>query len=47
MGALADPLISTSDLPDVHETCDGRNEVATASLTEVWIDKGDRRICFL
>jgi starvation-inducible DNA-binding protein len=30
-----------------HETCDKYNDVATASLIEVWIDQTERRTWFL
>jgi starvation-inducible DNA-binding protein len=30
-----------------HELCDKHNDVATASLIEVWIDEAERRIWFL
>jgi starvation-inducible DNA-binding protein len=30
-----------------HETCDKYNDVATASLLEVWIDEAERRVWFL
>ena len=31
----------------VHQTCDEHNDVATASLIEVWIDQTERRVWFL
>ena len=31
----------------VHEVCDSHNDVATASLIEVWIDEAERRNWFL
>lgn len=31
----------------VHEVCDKYNDVATASLIEVWIDESEKRTCFL
>jgi starvation-inducible DNA-binding protein len=34
-------------LRDTHEVCDRHNDVATASLIEVWIDKSERRAWFL
>ncbi len=30
-----------------HDTCDKHNDVATASLLEVWIDEAERRVWFL
>jgi starvation-inducible DNA-binding protein len=32
---------------EVHETCEKYNDVATASLIEVWIDQTERRTWFL
>jgi starvation-inducible DNA-binding protein len=32
---------------EVHDLCDGENDVATASLLENWIDETERRIWFL
>jgi bacterioferritin (cytochrome b1) len=37
----------TRSLRATHEVCDHHNDVATASLIEVWIDEGERRISFL
>jgi len=34
-------------LREVHNVCDQHGDVATASLLEVWIDEGERRIWFL
>lgn len=34
-------------LQAVHETCDRHGDVATASLTETWIDESQRRSWFL
>ena len=34
-------------LRDVHEVCDGHNDVATASLVENWIDEAEGRVWFL
>jgi starvation-inducible DNA-binding protein len=31
----------------VHNACDEHGDVATASLLEVWIDEGERRVWFL
>ena len=32
---------------ETHELCDEENDVATASLIEVWIDQAERRVWFL
>ena len=32
---------------EAHELCDEYNDVATASLLEVWIDEAERRVWFL
>jgi starvation-inducible DNA-binding protein len=37
----------TRSLRATHEICDRHNDVATASLIEVWIDKSERRTWFL
>jgi starvation-inducible DNA-binding protein len=34
-------------LRSAHELCDKYNDVATASLIEVWLDETERRIWFL
>src|SRR5918995_7512723 len=34
-------------LRDTHEVCDRHNDVATASLIEVWIDESEKRTWFL
>lgn len=34
-------------LRETHSLCDERNDVATASLIEVWIDEAERRAWFL
>lgn len=44
---LADNRQLTSFLRSTHEICDRRNDVATASLIEVWIDQTERRTWFL
>jgi len=36
-----------SRMRQAHEVCDGHNDVATASLIEVWIDEAERRAWFL
>ena len=36
-----------SSMREAHELCDEENDVATASLLEVWIDETERRIWFL
>jgi len=37
----------TRELRSAHELCDRRNDVATASLIENWIDETERRTWFL
>jgi starvation-inducible DNA-binding protein len=37
----------TRSLRSVHELCDSHEDVATASLIEVWIDESERRRWFL
>jgi starvation-inducible DNA-binding protein len=37
----------TRNLRSIHEVCDRHNDVATASLIEVWIDETERRTWFL
>jgi starvation-inducible DNA-binding protein len=37
----------TKGLRSVHEVCDRHNDVATASLIEVWIDESEKRTWFL
>ena len=37
----------TRSLRTVHEVCNRHNDVATASLIEVWIDESERRTWFL
>src|SRR6266498_617346 len=37
----------TRSLRATHEVCDRHNDVATASLIEVWIDESERRTWFL
>jgi starvation-inducible DNA-binding protein len=34
-------------LREAHALCDEENDVATASLIEVWIDQAERRVWFL
>src|SRR6201998_1612889 len=34
-------------LRETHSLCEEHNDVATASLLEVWIDEAERRTCFL
>jgi starvation-inducible DNA-binding protein len=43
----ADNLQLTRSLRSTHEFCDQHNDVATASLIEVWIDQTERRTWFL
>jgi starvation-inducible DNA-binding protein len=37
----------TRSLRAAHEVCDRYNDVATASLVEVWIDESEKRTWFL
>jgi len=37
----------TRSLRAAHEVCDRHNDVATASLIEVWIDESEQRTWFL
>jgi starvation-inducible DNA-binding protein len=37
----------TRSLRATHEICDRHNDVATASLIEIWIDESERRTWFL
>src|SRR5271155_4232745 len=43
----ADNLILTRSMRATHEVCEKYNDVATASLIEVWIDQTERRTWFL
>src|ERR1700691_1451131 len=43
----ADNLDLTRNLRATHEVCEKYNDVATASLIEVWIDETERRTWFL
>src|ERR1700736_1067677 len=43
----ADNQALTRYFRSVHATCDKYNDVATASLIEVWIDQAERRTWFL
>jgi starvation-inducible DNA-binding protein len=43
----ADNLELTRNLRSTHELCEKYNDVATASLIEVWIDETERRTWFL
>ena len=43
----ADNRQLTASLRSNHELCDRHNDVATASLIEVWIDETERRAWFL
>ena len=36
-----------ASMREAHDLCDEENDVATASLLEVWIDETERRIWFL
>jgi starvation-inducible DNA-binding protein len=42
-----DNLQLVSHMRETHELCDEHRDVATASLLEVWIDEGERRVWFL
>jgi len=42
-----DNLRLTTEMRQVHNTCDEYGDVATASLLEVWIDETERRTWFL
>jgi starvation-inducible DNA-binding protein len=42
-----DNLQLTKAMRETHELCDNYNDVATASLIEVWIDEAERRTWFL
>ena len=42
-----DNLQLTASMRETHELCDEHNDVATASLIEVWIDEAERRTWFL
>jgi starvation-inducible DNA-binding protein len=43
----ADNQSLTRYFRSAHETCDKRNDLATASEIEVWIDQTERRTWFL
>jgi starvation-inducible DNA-binding protein len=43
----ADNLELTRHLRSTHELCERHNDVATASLIEIWIDETERRTWFL
>jgi starvation-inducible DNA-binding protein len=42
-----DNALLTANLRETHEICSKGEDVATASLIEVWIDETDRRTWFL
>jgi len=42
-----DNLQLTRSMRETHDVCDEHNDVATASLLEVWIDQAERRTWFL
>jgi len=42
-----DNLQLTKSMRETHELCEKYNDVATASLIEVWIDEAERRTWFL
>lgn len=43
----ADNQQLTIFLRQLHEVCERHNDVATASLTEIWVDETERRAWFL
>jgi starvation-inducible DNA-binding protein len=43
----ADSLHLTKYLRAAHEVCEKHNDIATASMIEVWIDQTERRTWFL
>jgi len=43
----ADNRAMASAMRKAHELCDDNDDVATASLLEVWIDQAERRTWFL
>jgi starvation-inducible DNA-binding protein len=44
---MDDNKMLTTRLREAHDVCDEHNDVATASLIEVWIDETERRTWFL
>jgi starvation-inducible DNA-binding protein len=42
-----DNLQLVKEMRETHELCEKYNDVATASLIEVWIDEAERRTWFL
>ena len=42
-----DNQLLTRSLRAAHEVCDENNDIATASLIEVWVDETERRTWFL
>ena len=42
-----DNLQLTKSMRETHDLCEKYNDVATASLIEVWIDEAERRTWFL
>lgn len=42
-----DNLQLVGSLREVHDLCEEHNDVATASMVEVWIDQAERRVWFL
>jgi starvation-inducible DNA-binding protein len=42
-----DNLQLVSHMRETHELCDEHRDVATASMLEIWIDEGERRVWFL
>jgi starvation-inducible DNA-binding protein len=44
---MEDNKALTARMREAHDVCDEQNDVATASLLEVWIDETERRTWFL
>lgn len=42
-----DNLSMVAHMRELHDLCDEHNDVATASLLEIWIDEAERRTWFL
>jgi starvation-inducible DNA-binding protein len=43
----ADNRHLSQSLRDAHELCDEHEDIATASMIEVWVDQAERRVWFL
>jgi starvation-inducible DNA-binding protein len=46
-GLRGDNRLLTAKLREAHALCDEHNDVARASMIEVWIDEAERRAWFL